>query len=72
MNIQATIIKLLLHYLPEQLLGHIANELKQQAAHYEIVDAPLRADYIRRQAAIILSATNELTALPYVVPVPKS
>lgn len=43
MQIRATIIKLLTHYTPEELVRHIAGELQQQAAHYQTVGAPLLA-----------------------------
>jgi hypothetical protein len=65
MQIRATIIKLLSSYQPDELLRHISNEMEQQSTHYRTVGAPIRADYIARQIAVIRNAANELTAIPY-------
>ncbi len=73
MQIRATVIKLLSHYTPEELMRHIAGELQQQAAHYKTVGAPLRAAYIEDEALVLHNAALELRALPYPpILVPKS
>ena len=71
MQIRSTIIKLLTTYVPEQLLRHIAHEIDQQSAHYATVGAPIRADYARRQAAVIRAAAVALDRLPYIGNTPK-
>lgn len=65
MQIRATIIKLLLAYQPPDLLSHIANEMEQQAAHYETVGAPKKAAYLIRQVEVLRDAVYSLDALKY-------
>lgn len=65
MLIRATIIKLLLHYLPQDLLTHIANELIVQSDHFETVGAPRRAKYAKAQAVAVRKAAQDLVEIPY-------
>ncbi len=65
MNVRQSIIKLLVHYLPHEFLRHIANELEQQATHFLTVGAPIRYDYMNRQALVIRAAACELERMPY-------
>lgn len=65
MQIRATVIKLLLHYLPHELLTHIANELIVQSDHFETVGAPRRAKYAKAQAVALRKAAQDLDAIPY-------
>jgi hypothetical protein len=68
MNIRQTIIKLLTRYTLEELMRHIAYEIEEQGNHYLTVGAPIRADYRRRQVAVLRNTAVVLETLPYVVP----
>jgi hypothetical protein len=65
MQIRATIIKLLLHYTPDELLGHIANEIENQSFSYANAGAPLKTFYLRAQVASLREAAVKLRAIPY-------
>jgi hypothetical protein len=65
MQIVATIKKLLRVYPPDELLGHIANELEQEAAHYETVGAPMKAKYTRALVAELRMSAERLEDIQY-------
>jgi hypothetical protein len=65
MQIRSTIIKLLLHYTPDELLGHIAHEIEQQAVSYANAGAPMRAFYLRAQVASLREAAAKVREIPY-------
>jgi hypothetical protein len=56
MQIRATIIKLLLHYTPDELLGHIAHEIEQQAVSYANAGAS-----VHRQVPLEFAEATEET-----------
>jgi hypothetical protein len=72
MQIGSTIKKLLSQCTPEQLLRHVAYEVEQQAAHYQTIGAPMRAQYGTNQVKVIRDAAKVLDKLVYPTPVPKS
>ena len=72
MQISSTIKKLLSQYTPEQLLRHIAYEVEQQALHYKVVGAPMRAEYGMAQAKVLRLAAKNVEELTYPILVPKS
>ncbi len=65
MNVGQAVIKLLLHYLPYEILVHIANELDQRANHLHVVGALRGEAYTRAQADGLRKAAKTLQAIPY-------
>lgn len=65
MQIVATIKKLLRSYDISDLVGHIAHELDDQAAHFETVGAPRRAAYLRAEAEALREVKAKIASIQY-------
>jgi hypothetical protein len=65
MQIRATIIKLLSHYQPEEILRHMASELDEQANHYKTVGAPMRAGYFAKEAEALRECAKAIDKMTY-------
>lgn len=65
MQIVSTIRKLLTAYTVEQILGHFANELDVCAAHYETIDAPRIAVYLKAEAEALRETKAKIARIKY-------
>ncbi len=65
MSIQrrATIQKMLRAWTAEELMRHIAHEIEQEAAHLEMMGAPVKAGRMREEVSILRGTAQSLAAI---------